>query len=165
VPKKPVSRQCAKCGAELSNVRPIGEQVLVGTYDGRVVATSREFKGDCPEHGEIFAVSHQGHHSTQIESSIRRRYSKAIRKRLRGLLPPAIKKKFDRAWGGKYQPSTGEVARWDKLAGLSRMSASSVILGHPVTHLRVHREPEQLPHDDLTAQMPMVVRKSTKIPR
>lgn len=105
---------CYKCGAPLANVRLQAELAAVA-QDGDVAATQRNFLGDCPEHGTVFAW-HIGNHSTLGEKELRRRYPKATYKCLMGLLPREDADKFSRAFHGKYKPTPGDIDLWDRYA-------------------------------------------------
>ena len=142
--KTPASRHCGKCGEELQNVRPHGEQFLVGTHDGKIRGSSREFLGECPEHDTVFAVSHIGHHSTYLEAKLKRRYPKSVRQSIKSKLTKDQWKKFDKALHGWCQPSDGEQVLWDYLAGNSHLSESTVSLGFPTLRLQVSRGSESL---------------------
>ena len=98
----------------MKNLRNELEYALVAK-DQRVRGSSRIFKGECAEHGTVYAVPHRGHHSTHIEARMRRRYTKPIRKIIRGKLSVQQRKRFDAAWNGKIHPTDTDIGLWDEL--------------------------------------------------
>ena len=64
----------------------------------------------------MFALPHRGHHSTGVESFVRRRYPKPARKALRQELTVQQRKQFDATWNGRRMPLEDDFLLWDELA-------------------------------------------------
>ena len=91
-------------------------ELAVVAEDRSVSAVQRIFKGECPEHGEVFGDYKIGNHSTVIESRHKRYFTKPKRARLKAILPKKEHKFFSAFIHGNYIPTKGELNRWRILA-------------------------------------------------
>ena len=107
--------KCPHCGSPASNVRMHNEQSLVSSVDGEVHGAQRQFVGECPTHGTVFAVHKMGHHSTVGSSQLRQRYSSTEQKLIVERLPPEDRKAFKMTMRGHRRPVGGDLDRWDGL--------------------------------------------------
>lgn len=103
---------CFKCGSALTGVRLHGESVVLS--DNAAIHIERHFIGACPTHGEV-RVNAAGHHSTLLESTLRRHLTLEDRRRIRTRLSVAERRNFRAAEKGKYKPTREEISRWRAL--------------------------------------------------
>ena len=113
----------------------------------------------------MFAKSHIGHHSTYQEKKLKQRYPKPIRHTIKKRLTVEQWRRFDAALHGWYSPSNGERALWDHVAGISRLSGTTVAIGFPNLHIQVSRGSGALKEDLLTGGAAIAIGSATQTPR
>jgi len=120
--------KCARCGEPLTAVR-LQRELAVVQPNQSIVGTQRNFVGQCPSHGEVFATFKIGNHWTLAEKKMKNRYSPATSKRIKGRLSQLDRAIFDRTLHGQRRPSEHEIKRWDRLAATPAPAPISERLG------------------------------------
>ena len=108
------SYSCTNCGAQLINIRMIGEEVLMVPHNGHVLAAQRLFDGSCARCGGRRHIK-MGHHATLAESRSKKIFPNKIADRLREFLTPEQRLRFDGFREGMVIPWDEEIAEWQKL--------------------------------------------------
>ena len=107
------SALCPRCGQRLHT--GMGTERVIAAPNGAVRASIRVFVAECSRHGKVVTSWKTGHHSTQAEANLKRRYRKPGYKLLVDLLPPEDHHKFVEAMHGRFLASPEDIARWDRI--------------------------------------------------
>jgi hypothetical protein len=87
------------------------EEVAVSSSSGEIHGTQRNFDGACPTHGP-FWDGPIGHHSTLLESQLKKMFPKDTRKILLERLSPEEWKIFQKALEGKLFAEPARIQSW-----------------------------------------------------
>jgi hypothetical protein len=100
----------------------IVEYAVIHEHSREVRGASRNFSGECAEHGKVRAATIIGNHATLGEAELKRRYSKHARKLILQQLDARDAKVFRKAMVGKRHPSAEQIRLWDMLSIGARAS-------------------------------------------
>ena len=103
--------KCPKCGFQPPKMQ---SEVVISSSSGEIHGTQRNFDGACRTHGPFWDGS-IGHHSTLLESRLKRMFPKNTRKILLARLSADERKALKKALEGKLFAEPERIQSWQAL--------------------------------------------------